>query len=40
MSSTILVSTRKGLFEVAKGRGGWSVKEAHFVGRQCHAGAA
>ncbi len=31
MGNTILVSTRKGLFEVAKGRGGWSVREAHFV---------
>ena len=31
MSKTLLVSTRKGLFEVAKGRGGWAVKEAHFV---------
>jgi hypothetical protein len=31
MSKTLLVSTRKGLFEVAKGRGGWAVKEVHFV---------
>jgi hypothetical protein len=32
MQKTVLVSTRKGLFEIAKGRGGWAVKDAHFLG--------
>ncbi len=32
MPQTLMVSTRKGLFEVAKGKGGWAVKDAHFTG--------
>jgi hypothetical protein len=28
----VMVSTRKGLFEVAKGRNGWAVKDTSFVG--------
>ncbi len=32
MAKRILVSTRKGLFEVGKARGGWAIKEGHFLG--------
>ena len=32
MSNSILVSTRKGLFTVKRGRGGWSVSNGDFVG--------
>src|SRR3990170_7705856 len=32
MSNSILVSTRKGLFAVNRGRGGWSVSNGDFVG--------
>lgn len=32
MAPSVLVSTRKGLFEVAKGSRGWAVKEGHFLG--------
>ena len=32
MSNTILVSTRKGLFTVNRGRGGWAVSNGDFVG--------
>ncbi len=32
MSNSILVSTRKGLFTVKRGRGGWSVTDGDFVG--------
>lgn len=32
MTRTVMVSTRKGLFEVTKGRGGWRVSEGHFLG--------
>ena len=32
MQKRILVSTRKGLFELAKRGTGWSVKDAHFLG--------
>jgi hypothetical protein len=32
MARNILVSTRKGLFEVGRGRSGWQVKAAHFLG--------
>jgi len=32
MSNTILVSTRKGLFTVSRGRGGWAVSNGDFVG--------
>ena len=32
MSNSILVSTRKGLFTVKRGRGGWSVSDGDFVG--------
>jgi len=32
MQKKILVSTRKGLFELAKGRTSWAVKDSHFLG--------
>ena len=32
MAKNILVSTRKGLFEIGRTRGGWSVKDGHFLG--------
>jgi hypothetical protein len=32
MAQTLLVSTRKGLFEVVKARSKWGVKTAHFLG--------
>jgi hypothetical protein len=32
MQKRILVSTRKGLFELAKGRSGWAVKDESFLG--------
>lgn len=32
MSDRLLVSTRKGLFEVIRGKGGWAVGEAAFLG--------
>ena len=32
MSNTILVSTRKGLFTVNRGRSGWAVSNGDFVG--------
>ena len=32
MAKRILVSTRKGLFEVGKARGGWAIKDSHFLG--------
>ncbi len=32
MAKKIMVATRKGLFELSNGRGGWSVKDAGFVG--------
>ena len=32
MAKRILVSTRKGLFDVVKSRGGWAVKDGHFLG--------
>lgn len=32
MARTVMVSTRKGLFEVNKGRRGWAVTAAHFLG--------
>lgn len=32
MSGKVMVSTRKGLFEVTKGRRGWAVSDAHFLG--------
>jgi hypothetical protein len=32
MSQKIMVSTRKGLFELAKARGAWAIKDAGFVG--------
>ncbi len=32
MPKSIMVSTRKGLFEIVKSRGGWAVKDASFVG--------
>jgi hypothetical protein len=32
MRETILVSTRKGLFEVGKGKSAWAVKDAAFLG--------
>jgi hypothetical protein len=32
MPKKIVVSTRKGLFELARGRGGWSVKDTSFLG--------
>ena len=32
MSSTLLVSTRKGLFTVTRGTSGWAVSKADFLG--------
>ncbi|MDE2445855.1 MAG: exo-alpha-sialidase [Alphaproteobacteria bacterium] len=32
MAKRILVSTRKGLFELGRGRGGWTIKDASFLG--------
>jgi photosystem II stability/assembly factor-like uncharacterized protein len=32
MAPSVMVSTRKGLFEVVKGSRGWVVKEGHFLG--------
>ena len=32
MASKVMVSTRKGLFEISKGRRGWAVDDAHFLG--------
>ena len=32
MAQKIMVSTRKGLFEIAKGRGGWNIRDTSFVG--------
>ena len=32
MSDTLLVATRKGLFTVARGAGGWSIAQADFLG--------
>ena len=32
MAKALLVSTRKGLFELGRGRGGWSVKASSFLG--------
>jgi photosystem II stability/assembly factor-like uncharacterized protein len=32
MAKTLMVSTRKGLFEVRKGSRGWAVADAHFLG--------
>jgi hypothetical protein len=32
MAKKILVSTRKGLFELGRARGGWAIKDAHFLG--------
>ena len=32
MAKRILVSTRKGLFELGRGRGGWAIKNGSFVG--------
>jgi hypothetical protein len=32
MQKTLMISTRKGLFEVGKGRKDWTVKDAHFLG--------
>ena len=32
MAKNILVSTRKGLFEIGRGKSGWTVKDAHFLG--------
>ena len=31
MAKRILVSTRKGLFELGRGRGGWVIKDNHFL---------
>ena len=32
MAKTLFVSTRKGLFEVAKSRGAWKISASHFLG--------
>ncbi|NMD07790.1 MAG: exo-alpha-sialidase, partial [Phyllobacteriaceae bacterium] len=32
MANKVMVSTRKGLFEISKGRQGWAVSDAHFLG--------
>ena len=32
MQKTLMISTRKGLFEATKSRGVWSVSDAHFMG--------
>ncbi|MGE0407746.1 MAG: WD40/YVTN/BNR-like repeat-containing protein [Amphiplicatus sp.] len=32
MSDTLLISTRKGLFTVARGRGGWTIEKVDFLG--------
>ena len=32
MAPSLMVSTRKGLFDVAKGNRGWMVRDAHFLG--------
>ena len=32
MAGKILVSTRKGLFEIGRTRAGWAIKDAHFLG--------
>lgn len=32
MAGKILVSTRKGLFEIGRTRAGWTIKDAHFLG--------
>jgi hypothetical protein len=32
MQKSLMISTRKGLFEAAKSRGGWKVSDAHFEG--------
>jgi hypothetical protein len=32
VAKKILVSTRKGLFELGKNRSGWAIKDAHFLG--------
>jgi hypothetical protein len=32
MAKRILVSTRKGLFELGRGRTGWAIKDSHFLG--------
>ncbi|MCA0434674.1 MAG: exo-alpha-sialidase [Proteobacteria bacterium] len=31
MAPTVMVSTRKGLFEIGKGRAGWKVRDGHFL---------
>ena len=32
MAPSLMVSTRKGLFDVAKGNRGWAVRGSHFLG--------
>jgi hypothetical protein len=32
MQKTVMISTRKGLFEASKSRGGWKISDQHFVG--------
>jgi len=32
MQKTMMISTRKGLFEAQKSRGGWTISDQHFVG--------